>query len=180
MLGKRLLIRPYLPEDALAHAEAVRETAESGQRWLNWMDEDYPDSESRSWLALSQAALAKNIAFDMGIFENKGGRFVGAIAINRLEWNYRSGNLGYWIRASASGSGFATEAVQLMADYAFHALQLNRLELVIAEQNWASRRVAEKANAQFECLARSRVIDYGKPVHAAIYSLIPGDLLTSI
>ncbi|MGY5452428.1 GNAT family N-acetyltransferase [Agarivorans sp. MS3-6] len=176
MRGQQVLIRPYLPEDAAAHAQAVRETAENGQRWLEWMEEDYPEDESRSWLALSQAAIAKNIAFDMGIFANQGGAFLGAIAINRIEWNYRSANLGYWVRESASGAGIATEAVSLMADYAFNALQLNRLEMVIAEHNFASRRVADKANAQFEGLARARVVEYGKPVHAAIYSLIPSDL----
>ncbi|BEU02278.1 acetyltransferase [Agarivorans sp. OAG1] len=177
MRGKHVLIRPYLPSDAVAHAEAVRETAISGCRWLDWMEEDYPEEESRSWLALSQAAIAKNIAFDMGIFASQGGEFLGAIAINRIEWNYRAANLGYWIKDSASGKGIATEAVRLMADYAFNALQLNRLELVIAEENFASRRVAEKAGAQFECLARARVLDYGKPCHAAIYSLIGDDLL---
>ncbi|WP_137671792.1 GNAT family N-acetyltransferase [Agarivorans sp. Toyoura001] len=176
MRGQQILIRPYLPEDAIAHAEAVRETAAGGHRWLDWMEEDYPEEESRSWLALSQAAIAKNIAFDMGIFANQGGQFLGAIAINRIEWNYRAANLGYWVRDSASGKGIATEAVRLMADYAFNGLQLNRLELVIAEQNIASRRVAEKAGAHYESLARSRVIDFGQPCHAAIYSLIADDL----
>ncbi|GGB15338.1 GNAT family N-acetyltransferase [Agarivorans gilvus] len=175
MKGQKVLIRPYLTEDASAHAQAVRETAELGERWLDWMQVDYPLEESMAWINLSKVALAKNLAFDMGIFAARGGEFLGAIAINRVEWNYRAANLGYWVKSSASGQGIATEAVRLMADYAFNALQLNRLELVVAERNFASRRVAEKAGAQFECLARARVIDLGKPSHAAVYSLLTED-----
>ncbi len=177
MQGQRVAIRPYLSEDAAAHAQAVRESAELSERWLDWMKTDYPVEESLAWINLSKAAMAKNLAFDMGMFTPRGREFLGAIAINRIEWNYRTANLGYWVKSSACGQGIATEAVRLMADYAFNALQLNRLELVIAERNFASRRVAEKAGAQFECLARARVLDLGRASHAAVYSLLAEDCL---
>ena len=52
---------------------------------------------------------------------------------------------------------------------------MTRLELVIAETNQPSRRVAEKLGARLESLARHRLIDAGTPITAAIYSLIPSD-----
>jgi RimJ/RimL family protein N-acetyltransferase len=55
-------------------------------------------------------------------------------------------------------------------------LQLFRVELVMAMTNLASRRVADKAGAQFEGLARHRLYLNGSSVDAAIYSLIPGEV----
>lgn len=176
MFGQLITIRPYLDSDAPAHAEAVRESAASGQRWLEWMTEDYPEQESLSWLQMSQLALAKNVAFDMGMFDRYNQQFVGGIALNRIDWHYRVGNLGYWVRESCANKGIASEAVRLFAENAFEAYQLRRIELVIAEHNLASRRVAEKVGAQFEALARQRVTDNGQPCYAALYSLLPEDL----
>ena len=41
------------------------------------------------------------------------------------------------------------------------------------ETNLASRAVAERIGAQFECIARNRLILRGRPVAAAVYSLVP-------
>lgn len=45
-----------------------------------------------------------------------------------------------------------------------------------SEPNTASRRAAEKAGAQFECVARSRLQLKGRSYPAAVYSLIKSDL----
>ncbi|TAN54527.1 MAG: N-acetyltransferase, partial [Betaproteobacteria bacterium] len=49
-----------------------------------------------------------------------------------------------------------------------------RLEIVAPVDNQPSRGVAEKAGAVFECIARNRVVLHGRPLAAAVYSLIPG------
>jgi ribosomal-protein-serine acetyltransferase len=46
--------------------------------------------------------------------------------------------------------GIATVAVRLIARFGFEDLDLQRLELLIAVDNAASRRVAEKVGATFE------------------------------
>jgi ribosomal-protein-serine acetyltransferase len=59
-------------------------------------------------------------------------------------------NVGYWVRTSRTGQGIASRSVRLLARFAFEDLGLQRLELVIATRNDASRRVAEKAGAVYE------------------------------
>jgi RimJ/RimL family protein N-acetyltransferase len=46
----------------------------------------------------------------------------------------------------------------------------------VRPENVPSRRVAEKAGARFEAIARNRIVQHGKPYDAALYSLIPSDL----
>ena len=49
-----------------------------------------------------------------------------------------------------TGQGIATAAVRLIARFGFEDLGLQRLELLVAADNLASRRVAEKVGARFE------------------------------
>jgi RimJ/RimL family protein N-acetyltransferase len=59
-------------------------------------------------------------------------------------------NVGYWVRTSQTEQGIATAAVRLVAQFGFEDLALRRLELLIAVDNAASRRVAEKVGATYE------------------------------
>lgn len=58
--------------------------------------------------------------------------------------------MGYWVRTSQTRRGIATAAVRLIARFGFEDLGLRRLELLIATDNFASRRVAEKVGARLE------------------------------
>ena len=51
--------------------------------------------------------------------------------------------------------------------------QWPRLGIVAAVDNAPSRGVDLKAGGVFECVARNRLVVAGRPVAAAIYSLIP-------
>ena len=69
----------------------------------------------------------------------------------------------------------ATEATILLATFGFKELGLRRIEIVTDIENKASRRVAEKAGAQFEGILRKRLKFGDRNIDAAMYSLIPED-----
>jgi len=91
--------------------------------------------------------------------------------INRI---HRFGNLGYWVRTSATRRGVATEAVRQAVAFAFRNTDLVRLEIVSAVGNGPSQRVAERAGAVREGVLRHRLLLRGEPVHAVMYSLVRG------
>ncbi|NIV38466.1 MAG: N-acetyltransferase, partial [Anaerolineae bacterium] len=63
-----------------------------------------------------------------------------------------------------------------VAQFGFQQVGLRRVEIVVAVENWASRRVAQNAGAHFEGILRNRVRLAGDNVDAAMHSLIPEDL----
>ena len=81
-------------------------------------------------------------------------------------------NLGYWLRTSATGQGFATEATLGLANFAFQHLGFERLEIIMATHNEASRQVAINAGACFEGTLRNRLQLHGTLFDAYLYSLI--------
>jgi ribosomal-protein-serine acetyltransferase len=74
---------------------------------------------------------------------------VGLVGLDRISAS-GTANVGYWVRTGHTGQGIATAAVRLVARFGFEDLGLLRLELLIAVDNPASRRVAEKVGATFE------------------------------
>lgn len=86
-------------------------------------------------------------------------------------------NLGYWVRASRVRQGVATAAAALLARFGFDELRLARLEIVVRLDNAASRRVAEKLGCRLEGVARNRLLFDGTPFDAAMYAMIPDDLV---
>jgi [ribosomal protein S5]-alanine N-acetyltransferase len=74
-----------------------------------------------------------------------------------------------------SGHGYVTEAVQLLVDYLFANKKENRIHLVIAPDNLASRRIADKCGFTLEGTARGAFFNEGRSQDVLIYSLLRAD-----
>ena len=83
------------------------------------------------------------------------------------------------VRSSELGKGIAAEATRLLAQHAVTVLGFNRLEISTASQNQASQRVAEKAGALREGVARKRLLPHGVATDAVVFSLVRDDLFST-
>jgi ribosomal-protein-serine acetyltransferase len=168
-----ITLRPLVPADESEAYAAVAESQPHLMRWLDWATQNYSREDMRSYIASSRNAWAHETAFPFGIFDNASGHVIGTIAVNHIIRVNRAANIGYWVRSSRLRQGVATSAVRLAAQFAFEQLGLSRLEIACLPDNFASRGVAEKAGAQFEAIARNRIIYRGDALDAALYSLVP-------
>lgn len=97
---------------------------------------------------------------------------VGAVSLAN-GWN-DTASIGYWVRASAEGKGYASEAVRLIAAVAFERCKVIRLEITCEETNTRSARVAERMGFQYEgTLRNERRSPSGKPQNSMVFSLLP-------
>jgi len=171
----QITLRRYEPDDAELLFEAARESGEEVFPFLEWCHPDYQIEESHNWIALVYQKWLKGEWFDFAIFDSKTQRYLGGCGLNDIRLPQFTANLGYWIRSSETGRGIATESTRLLANFAFAHLALQRVEIVIAADNLASIRVAEKSGAILEGSLRSTLFLHGTPTDALLYSLIPSD-----
>jgi len=164
-------IRPYRLDDAPDVFEAVRESMSEVRPWMPWCHPDYSLEESRAWLEIQVLAFEQSTAYEFAITSGDG-RYLGGCGLNQIDRINKRANLGYWVRTSAAGKGAATAAAKLVRDWGFRNADLNRLEIVVAAGNTASRRVAEKAGATEEGVLRRRLLLYGVSHDAVVYSFI--------
>lgn len=176
LADSRTVIRPLLPEDAVACHAAVCESLETVGRWMPWCHPAYSIRDSQQWIATCQDQWAEGQAYEFGIFDPQATEVWGGVGINQINRTYNFGNLGFWVRASRVRNGVAIAAARLAAAFGLRELGLTRIEIVALVDNVASRRVAEKLGATYECVARNRLVHNGVPFAAAVYSLVPGDL----
>ena len=140
---------------------------------MPWCTAMYSCDEATSWFDLCTYSLRTNLEYDLGIFSLESGLLLGGISVNQINQQHNFGNVGYWVRQSQQKKGYASRAVLAISEFGFTKLKLTRLEIVAAVNNFPSRQVAEKVGASFECVARNRLIVFGQPCDAAVYSLVP-------
>ncbi len=143
-------------------------------RWTRVPDQ-YGETEARAWLAQETEGRAGGEALGLVIVGPDDGGLLGSIGA-RLELADGRCELGYWTARRARGRGVATRAVRLLSGWAFEALGVGRLQILVEPDNTASRRVAERAGFAFEGVLRSYLVNKGVRRDAASYSLLRGEL----
>ena len=115
--------------------------------------------------------------YSFGVFEkNDDRRLLGGVGLNFINRVHEMGNLGYWVRTSATRNGIASKAARLVAQFGFEELGLHRIEIIAAIPNIASQRVAEKIGAVREAVLRKRLLIRDQSQDAVLFSLVPEDL----
>ena len=157
--GARVRVRPYQPDDAQALWEAVDESRDHLSPWLAWVAKYQTMDDARMTIARAQARWLLREDLTVGIFELASGRLLGGSGLHRINWEIRAFEIGYWLRRSAEGNGYAQEAVRLLTGVAFGALGANRVEIRMHTAKTRSRQVAERLGYVFEGTLRNSMPD---------------------
>jgi RimJ/RimL family protein N-acetyltransferase len=172
----RLLLRPYRPADADQVFAAVDESRAHLRPWMGWVDAHVSVDNSRDWCARCAANWLLRSELTVGIFAAASGRFLGCVSLHDPDWDLRAFGIGYWLRASAIGQGYATEAVCLLVDLAIGPLAARRVELRCDARNGPSQRVAERAGFVLEGRLRNAFLaPDGQPADELVFALTPDD-----
>jgi ribosomal-protein-serine acetyltransferase len=172
-----IVVRPHVRSDIDPLFAAVRESVAEISPWLPWCHPAFSKDEFAGFVEVSLKGWADGSQYHFGIFEAQTGAALGGIGLNHIARSNRLANMGYWVRTAATGRGVASEAVNLVAAYGFRDLGLSRIEIAAIPRNTASRRVAVRAGAKFEAVVRNRLVMHGRAHDAALYSLVPNDIV---
>jgi ribosomal-protein-serine acetyltransferase len=174
--GERIIIRPYRESDAQALYEAIAESRDHLRPWLPFADEHQTVEESRDWIIHQAARWLLREEVTLGIWEAATNHYLGGTGLHPHDWDTGYFEIGYWIRASAEGHGYVTEAMRLVANYAFDTLKANRLEIRCDERNVRSAAIPQRLGfVQEGCLRNNMATPDGKLRNTLVFSLIPGE-----
>src|ERR1700730_17278674 len=129
--GERVLLRGYKEGDAQPFFDAVSESRDRLHLWDDWPDECHSIDDARAWLREDMARWLLREQLEIGIWERATRHFLGGIMLRPHSWEIPFFEIGYWLRSSAEGKGYMTEAVQLLTDYAFDEYKVNRIMMRI-------------------------------------------------
>jgi|SRR5215472_1079767 len=174
LAGDAVLLRPWgeadVPGIVLAFSDPVMQR-------FSWRTAPYTETDARGFFAEQEEARLRGEGLSFALVEPRDQDVVlGSVSLSEVRLDQGCAALGYWLAPGARGRGVATQAVRLLARWAFAELGLARLELTCGPDNEASQRVAERCGFSHEGLLRSHVPFKGARRDSVIYSLLPGEL----
>ena len=145
--ASRLILRPHRAGDGPALHEALVESIAELRRslwFIPWIAEEQTADSAELRCRRSEANFLARTDLPYLAFEKSTGRLVGSVGLHRTDWEVPKTEVGYWVRTSAAGNGYITEAVQALVACAFDQLGAQRVELIADEENVPSRKVAQR------------------------------------
>ncbi len=156
LIDEELLLRPFQPGDLAGLYCAVKELLKELKPWMSWATDTYTELTAREYITITRGTLGG--AYILCICHHAQDEILGGCTLSSIHPIYHFCNLGYWVRTSYHGQGIAGRAAKLAARFAFENLGLIRVEIVIAVENQASLRVAEKIGAHDEGILLNRMV----------------------
>jgi RimJ/RimL family protein N-acetyltransferase len=141
----RLVLRAWRREDAAALKRALEASVDHLRVWTPWVADDASATEEETAGRLGRFRESFFAGGDRlyGIFPPDEREVFGGVGLyarvgpNALE-------LGYWLRADATGRGYATEAARALTRAAFAHFAAERVEIHCDPDNAASAAVARR------------------------------------
>ena len=151
----RLVLRPPRAGDGPAVNEGVLETIEQLQMWMPWSRPTPTVEQSEAWCRKGQANFLARTDLPILLLDKETGAFVGGSGLHAIDWTVPRFEIGYWVRRRCTGQGYVTEAVHGITAMAFDALNAERVEIRMDDNNRRSWRVAERTGFQLEGIIRN-------------------------
>lgn len=110
--------------------------------------------------------------YDFAITDKSTGDFLGSGGVILRTHKSEFATIGYILKSSAHGKGYATEMAKALLKYGFENLKLHRIAATCDSENTASYRVMEKIGMSREGLLREDMSMKGRIRSTLVYSIL--------
>jgi ribosomal-protein-serine acetyltransferase len=157
-------------EDAGALFAVVDANRAYLRRWMPWLDGNRSSADTLAFIQSTRKMASDNLGFSVAIRVDE--EIAGITGYHTINWPNRSSIMGYWIAEPHQGRGIMTRSCRALIDFAFAALNINRVAIACATENGRSRAIPERLGFQREGISRAAEWLYTHYVDHAIYSLL--------
>jgi glycerol dehydrogenase len=81
--------------------------------------------------------------------------FVGLIGLKSLDNLNKRTEIGYWLSEPFQKKGIVTKAVEVLTDFAFRELNMNRIQIKCATENFRSKKIPQRLGFRLEGIERA-------------------------
>lgn len=158
-----------------AHAELLFELIHNSRShlhpWLPWLRRIH--------------SLQDTAVFIANLIEQRGPQFAitvdhqlcGGVGFYCLDRGEKVATLGYWLGSEFTGQGIMLDAVRHLCQYGFNHLQLQKVEIRCATDNWESRKIPERLGFYYEGIQHKAEWLADRYVDHAVYSVLKEEFM---
>ena len=157
------------PAFAKHYYQSVCEQRDYLSQWLVWPA--LADSEDffASFIDRSLKDYADGTSLTCAMVYH--GKIIGNIGFVSISQPLKKVEIGYWLSHAYQGKGIVTKSVARLISYAFETLTMEKVEIAVAVENTASRKVCERLKFELEGIISNAENLNGRIVSHAIYGL---------
>ena len=146
----RILLRHSRAGDGQDLNDALLEDWDEYAKWLPFAKKKPTVEESEENVRRSHARWILREDLRLLICDRATGQLAGSTGLHRMKWEVPTFEIGYWIRKSFLGKGYATEATNALTRYCFKQMKAKRVELKFSSKNEKSIKVAKRLGFNYE------------------------------
>jgi ribosomal-protein-serine acetyltransferase len=172
-LDSDLRIRVLQEDDAEELFRVVDSNRAHLREWLPWLDECTSVSHQREFIRTTLLQNEQGRGFVCSIAHS--GQMAGVVGYHPIKWSNRSVEVGYWLARDEMGKGIMTRCCRFLVGHAFSVLDLNRVAIPVAVENWRSRAIPERLGFRMEGTIQDAEWLYDRYVTHALYAGVKRD-----
>lgn len=171
----RLSLRvPRAGDGALVNT-AIRDSFDSLHRWMPWALRVPTIAESETFAREAAARYRTREEVSFLIFGAFDEQLLGVTGLHTIDWSVPRFEIGYWLRSSAEGHGYMTEAVRALTAVCLERVGAMRVEIRCDSRNERSAAVARRAGYTHEATLRQHARDNeGRLRDTLVFAMLPG------
>ncbi len=120
--------------------------------WLPWVDKTVSVKDMEKFIERTQQQWVRDNGFTAGIVYR--GELVGVVGTYGIRWAHRKTEIGYWLDEKHMGKGIVSRSCAAVVDELLTGWKLNRITILCAVDNTASRAIPERLGFQREGIMR--------------------------
>lgn len=124
--------------------------------------------------------LKTGMRFSWGICLKNSNSIIGLVSLYHIDYKHKFANILNILSAQYQRKGIISEALQVIFEFAFNKLKMNRLEAQIFTENYPPIKQLEKLGFKQEGLLRENFLISGKLRNSYMYSLLKSEFSTDL
>lgn len=160
LIGKRIILRPLKLSDAKdIYFNIQDKRIAENTSLIPW---PYKLKDARNFVQKKQKSYQKksNFAFGIELRSKKG--VIGCISLDKVNFEHKNAEIGYWLGSRYWGQGITTEAGKLILNFAFKKIKLHRVYGFAFSDNPVSQIVFKNLGFKKEGFLRQTYWRFGR------------------
>lgn len=128
--------------------------------------------KAKDFILKARKDIRDKKAYEFGIELNRTKELIGTINLLNINIKNKNADIGFWLAKSYWGKGLAVEAVELMLEFGFKKLKLERIQARVLDENVRSQKLLEKLGFKLEGKLRKKTFFKKRWYNDLIYGLL--------
>ena len=169
-ISETVELRPAAEHFAPDLSDLVTENFDHLHNWLPWVTPKYSLTTAEKFLR--EKVRENDNRTEQIYLILIDGHLSGVIGLSRLDMVNKSGEIAYWLAENRQGAGVITNSVEALLEVSFNELNLNRIVIRCATENFKSQGIPNRLGFTKEGVSRQVEWLHDRFVGLVVFSLL--------